>query len=144
MLLIISLGVILGQIAVFIFLRGIRGLFSRNDFQLEPTVEKKFRTPFRLALMAGIWWIGLSLLSLPAKVLFILLGSGKLLFGAAGIIAAYRFIDIVGRFFEKRAAQTENKFDDLLVPLITRRKTIITCISTIMPQILSASCCIAS
>jgi len=67
-----------------------------------------------------VWFVGLSVLGLPDKA-HAVLRQGAESVSAAGVIwAFYRMIDILGSFLVRRAESTETKFDDLLIPLITR------------------------
>ena len=45
---------------------------------------------------------------------------GGAIVSVAGGIAAWRFIDVIGDYLRAKALQTENKFDDMLVPLVRR------------------------
>lgn len=78
--------------------------------------------PVGLLVMAGIWWIGLSMLGLPAEALVILLVAVKIFAGIAGVWSAYRIVDLVTAYLEKHARKTATKVDDVLVPLM--RKTL--------------------
>ncbi|MEM7020143.1 MAG: mechanosensitive ion channel family protein [Pseudomonadota bacterium] len=70
--------------------------------------------------MAGIWWGGLNLLSLPANVLVVLLVAAKFLASFAGVWGAYRLVDVISAFFREMASKTESKVDDMLIPLFSR------------------------
>lgn len=76
--------------------------------------------PFALLLMAAIWWGGLNLLSLPAASLLILLLAAKFLAAFAGVWALYRLVDLLSGYLGAKAADTENKLDDALVPLLSK------------------------
>lgn len=76
--------------------------------------------PLGLMAMAVIWWFGINLLGLPENALLILLVAVKFLASISGVWAAYRLVDLIGVRLIKYAAQTENKLDDALMPLIPR------------------------
>jgi MscS family membrane protein len=76
--------------------------------------------PLGLMAMALMWWSGLNALGLPDSALVVLLVAVKLLVSISGIWSAFRLVDIFDAYCSSRAALTENKFDDLLVPMITK------------------------
>jgi MscS family membrane protein len=83
---------------------------------LDPEVLR----PIGLMAMALMWWSGLNMLGLPNGAFVILLVAVKLLVSLSGIWSAFRLVEIFSTYSTYRAAQTENKFDDLLVPMITK------------------------
>lgn len=83
---------------------------------------KKAVRPFGLVAAAAVWWGSLNLLGLPPAALVVLQLAARVVMSLAAIFAAFRLVDLLGSWFEARAAQTESKVDDLLVPLV--RKTV--------------------
>jgi MscS family membrane protein len=83
------------------------------------TVRKTVR-PFGLAVAALFWLVVISLLDLPADVLKILLPAVRFFAMLAGVWAGFRVTDLVCEVFQNKAASTDSKFDDLLVPLIRK------------------------
>jgi len=76
--------------------------------------------PLGLMAMAIIWWLGLSVLGLPDTALIILSVAVKLLVSISAVWSAFRVVDIFNALLVKKAVATDNKFDDLLVPMITK------------------------
>jgi MscS family membrane protein len=76
--------------------------------------------PLGLMAMALMWWSGLNMLGLPDTALVILLVAVKLLVSLSGIWSAFRIVDIFDAFWANKALKTENKFDDLLVPMLSK------------------------
>lgn len=76
--------------------------------------------PLGLMAMAIVWWLGLGLLGLPDRVLVVLLVAVKVLVDISAVWSAFRVVDIVDSLMVKKAKQTGNKFDDLLVPMISK------------------------
>jgi len=76
--------------------------------------------PLGLMAMALMWWSGLNMLGLPDTALVILLVAVKLLVSLSGIWSAFRIVDIFDAFWANKALRTENKFDDLLVPMLSK------------------------
>jgi MscS family membrane protein len=76
--------------------------------------------PLGLMAMALMWWSGLNMLGLPDTALVILLVAVKLLVSLSGIWSAFRIVDIFDALWANKAARTDNKFDDLLVPMLSK------------------------
>ena len=76
--------------------------------------------PLGLMAMAIIWWFGLGLLGLPDTALIILSVAVKVLVSLSAIWSAFRLVDVFNALLMKKAQATDNKFDDLLVPMITK------------------------
>ncbi len=76
--------------------------------------------PLGLMAMALIWWSGLNLLGLPETALIIFSVAIKLLVSLSGVWSAFRLVDVVNLLLTRKALRTENKFDDLLVPMISK------------------------
>jgi len=98
----------------------IKVLFMREEVSVDIGAQSRFIKPISVAATTLFWWLGLSVLGLPGEVRVIMLISVKLVSALAGVWAGYRLMDVVGNFLQGKADKTENKFDDLLVPLITR------------------------
>lgn len=76
--------------------------------------------PFGLMVMAFVWWLGLQFLLLPEAALVVLVLAVKFLISISGVWGVYRLVDLVNAWFRFRSAQTANKWDDALVPLVRR------------------------
>ncbi|MFN3167736.1 MAG: mechanosensitive ion channel family protein [Phycisphaeraceae bacterium] len=87
-----------------------------DDAALKLTVR-----PFGLAAGGVVWLLLLPLLSLPQGAYLFLNGAVSVFVIFAGTWALWRLIDLVSKFFEAKAEKTQNKFDDILIPLL--RKT---------------------
>ncbi|MBE0439805.1 MAG: mechanosensitive ion channel family protein [Gammaproteobacteria bacterium] len=84
--------------------------------ELDPTTLR----PLGLMAMALIWSAGLGLLALPDTAELILSIAVKVLVSLSGIWSAFRLVDVVDTLLIKQALRTENKFDDLFVPMVTK------------------------
>jgi len=76
--------------------------------------------PLGLMGMALIWWFGLGLLALPDTALIILSVAVKILVSLSAIWSAFRLVDVLNALLMHKAHRTKNKFDDLLVPMISK------------------------
>ena len=83
-------------------------------------VDNAVLRPLGLMAMAIIWWLGLHLFGLPDTALIILSIAVKLLVSLSAIWSAFRLVDVFNLLMLNKAKKTQNKFDDLLVPLISK------------------------
>jgi MscS family membrane protein len=83
-------------------------------------IDSAVLRPLGLMAMALVWWAGLSLLALPALAWSIISIAVKLLVSLSGIWSAFRLVDILDALLMKKVSQTATKFDDLLVPMVTK------------------------
>lgn len=117
---IIFIGMAVSRAVSLLLVYLIRGWFRNKRFTIKTKLEKGFVKPIRIALMAWFWLLGLKVLGLPPDV-FVWLRMAAFVVTALGVAwALYRLIDIMGDFLTQHAARTENKFDDLLVPILTK------------------------
>ncbi|MBU1108022.1 MAG: mechanosensitive ion channel family protein [Candidatus Riflebacteria bacterium] len=114
------LGLGFSRVSTHILQNLIRVLFTSEEVSIDAAAQDRFMKPISIAATTLFWWLGLSLLGLPGDARVILLVSVKLVSALTGVWAGYRMMDVVGNFLQGKAEKTANKFDDLLVPLITR------------------------
>lgn len=114
------LGLGFSRVVIQILQNLIRVLFKREEVSVDTEAQSRFIKPISITATTLFWWVGLTLLGLPGDARMMLLVSVKLVSALAGVWAGYRLMDVVGNFLQGKADKTENKFDDLLVPLITR------------------------
>ncbi|MEO1897771.1 MAG: mechanosensitive ion channel family protein [Cycloclasticus sp.] len=121
-LLIIALGIVADKLTSFLLqfvVKRFRQTTKTPAFKDTPTDMLR---PLAMLIMAAIWWTGLNLLALPDQAMIILLVAVKVLAGIAGVWGAYRLVDLITLYLRHQADLTDNKVDDVLVPLI--RKTL--------------------
>ena len=83
-------------------------------------VEDAILRPLGLMAMAMIWWFLLGLLGLPDTAQVILSVAVKLLVSLSAVWSAFRLVDIINALLMRKALATANRFDDLLVPMVTK------------------------
>ncbi|HIG79724.1 MAG TPA: mechanosensitive ion channel family protein [Cycloclasticus sp.] len=121
-LVIIAIGIVADKISSFLLqfiVKRFRQTTKTPAFKDTPTDMLR---PLAMLVMAAIWWVGLNLLTLPDQAMIILLVAVKMLAGIAGVWGAYRLVDLITLYLSYQAGETDNKVDDVLVPLI--RKTL--------------------
>lgn len=117
---IVFLGMVVSRIAAFFLLLLVRRVFRSEDLQIDTKLETGFVLPIRIAIMAWVWWIAMRPLGLPSDVLSWMKTIVTTLSAAAAVWAVYRLVDILGTYVAARALKSENKYDDMIVPLIVR------------------------
>jgi len=121
LLVVIALGVLADWGVSFLLrgfmLRQMRG--SERDYEGVEDRENRLR-PLGLVAMAAVWWVGINAIGLPEMALLILLVAVKALASIAAVWAAYRLVDILSAWLKAKAERSDNKLDDVLVPLIPR------------------------
>ncbi|MGB0453549.1 MAG: mechanosensitive ion channel family protein [Bacteriovoracaceae bacterium] len=110
----------------------IKKFLLRSKVIYEADSMKKFSLPIGIMTFSGVWWMGVRLLEFQDETLSFLLRVGIVFFTLGSVVCAYTFVDILKIYLEKKALESENKFDDILVPLITKTlKTFIVLIGII-------------
>lgn len=88
--------------------------------------------PFGLIAAGALWYIALSLGLIPPAPTMILIVAVRVILVVAVVWGAYRITDRLGDWLTQQASRSETKFDDLLVPMLTRTaKIFITAIGLI-------------
>lgn len=120
------IGVFLVVVLGFIADKFVAWFLTRNVIrwqQRHPAFDDMDNTilrPLGLMAMALIWWLGLGMIGLPDVALVILSVAIKVLVSLSAIWSAFRLVDIFHTILIKKANATDNKFDDLLVPMISK------------------------
>jgi len=99
--------------------------FCRAWFRFIRPAEQSKQTrktwrPVGLLAQALVWYGGTKIIGLPAWALAILLAGLKLFAVVAAVWTAFLLIDLLARYLAEHAARTGTKFDDLLVPLVSK------------------------
>lgn len=117
-LLVIALGSIADKTVAWLLKRNmLRWLKTHPAFH---NLDTETLRPLGLMAMALVWWAGLSLLALPELAWSIISIAVKLLVSLSGIWSAFRLVDILNVFLMEKVSNTVTKFDDLLVPMVSK------------------------
>lgn len=115
---VIFAGIVL-DFAVRLVLRIVWGRIDRQrGVDRDRSLIKKAVRPFGLVAAGTLWYWSLHLLGLPVMALQVLHIAVRVILMLAGVMAAFRVVDLAGAWFAERAEQTRTKLDDLLVPLV--------------------------
>ncbi len=116
----IFLGLLVERTLTYVLVRGAARRLARrlSSRHVDKTLVRGAMRPLGVVAMAALWWLGLMLLGLPARPLAVLLLAVKVLAIASFVWATYRAVDVVAAVLASYAAETETRYDDLLVPLL--------------------------
>ncbi len=116
----VLLGWLIDRLVAWIACRLFAGPLSRRYQSLELQGARRILRPTGLVVMAGVWWLGLQWLGLPPRVHAWLDVVVLVLFLLALGRVAFAQIDLLGTALRARAARAENRFQDQLVPFVTK------------------------
>jgi MscS family membrane protein len=120
LLILILLGVILDRMVVALLQGPVLRLLKRTFTSVDSELVHKSLKPAGALAMVVVWWIGIGWLGLPVTVLRWYGGLVEVVVILTAALTLYRMVDVFSDIFAKRAEATENRFDDLLVPLIRK------------------------
>ncbi|MCA8922999.1 MAG: mechanosensitive ion channel family protein [Planctomycetes bacterium] len=113
-------GILLDRISMWMLLTATLRMLKRRKVDVDEKVARGSTRPFGLLVMSVFWWVCVGVLGLPANVAYVVVLAIRFVAAVAGVWAAYRVVDVVCSALEKRSLRTENRFDDLLVPLVRK------------------------
>ncbi len=118
--LVIFVGLAIGRVAMAIATGFLARWMRSRGTELPPEVGVGVGKPLSYAITAGVWGMGLNILSLPQRAGAILLPTAQFIAAVAIVWTIYRLVDVLGQLMRARAEKSESTFDDLLVPIVTR------------------------
>jgi MscS family membrane protein len=121
LLVVIALGMLADWLVSMFLRRTLRRWFDRRPNYYTDVKDRDDRLrPLGIMAMSLVWWVGLNAIGLPETALLILLVAVKALTSIAAVWAAYRLVDLLAAWLTAYANRTDNKLDDVLLPLIPR------------------------
>ncbi len=121
LLVVIALGVLVDWFVSMFLRRTLARWFDRRPNYYADVKDRNDRLrPLGIMAMSLVWWVGLNAIGLPETALLILLVAVKALTSIAAVWAAYRLVDLLAAWLTAYANRTDNKLDDVLLPLIPR------------------------
>jgi len=123
----LALGFVLlvGWLVRFLVIRAVTywGVGAMHRLSLDSSRRAVNEAARPIGTLAFATWVGFAfpLLELGISINQIVSVAVRVLVGASLVLVLYRVVDVVSEVFERRAAKTEGKLDDQLVPLV--RKT---------------------
>ncbi|MCR9206572.1 MAG: mechanosensitive ion channel family protein, partial [Halobacteriovoraceae bacterium] len=130
--LLIFLGFLSERILRFILLSLVVKALGKKGIIVNEELQKKLSFPLGVVVFTLFWNLGVRLLEFEDGLLSWLLRGGQVVFTIGCVLAAYQLVDYFCLYLEKKALESENKFDDILVPLIRKSsKTFVVAIGLI-------------
>ncbi len=131
-LLIIFISLIIEKIVRFFIGRYVTNWLIKRNIQFEKSEERHFTLPIGIMTFSGFWTLAVRILEFQDGELSAFLRGGYVVFTIATVFAANRVVDVIGVWLSEKAELTENKYDDILVPLISKTsKFFVFCIGLI-------------
>ncbi len=122
---VVLVGFLLDRIFRSVLLGLLVRVLQRRKVSVERVGMVQALRPFGLLVTALFWRLGLSWLGLPAKTLAVFHVATDALAAFALVWGIYRVIDLVSAEAQSRAAKTDTKVDDLLIPLIRKTSKVV-------------------
>ena len=111
-----AFGIVLQRVVSwFVVRQTVRWQATRPNFQ---ALEGNILRPLGTVAMGLLWLFGLKFLALPTNIGDILSLAAKLFMSLAAVWVAFRGVIIAEALLAIRAAKTNQKFDDLMVPML--------------------------
>jgi MscS family membrane protein len=131
-LFIIFFSFVIERVLSLFIVRFIKNFLARNGVRPSKKLTQSFTIPVTLLTFSSLWIMGINLLEFQPSGLSLLLRIGKVLFTLGVIYLTYNITDFLCLYLEKKSLLSENKFDDILVPLIRKSaKTFIIAVGVI-------------
>ena len=113
------LGLIADRLTRLLLAGLIAAWFRLKDGTRVPLVRDMWR-PVGLLMQGVTWYFATILIGLPVGVLDVLLVCLKFFAIIAAVWTAFHVIDLLSRAILRQTAKTDTRFDDLLVPLVSK------------------------
>ena len=97
-----------------------RRVAGRLGSQEDPHQLRKTLRPIGLAAAAVLWLSAVRFVDLEGLAFQVIEGALQIFLVLAGTLAAWRLIDLVSGLLMARAERTATRFDDVLIPLVTK------------------------
>lgn len=132
LVLIVFFALVVDRITRMVIQRLVKRFTKTRGAETGESTIRHFKRP--LGIWAGTLFFRIwnPALGLPDQFDTVLDVASGLLLTFAGVWAVYGFVDIFCDFLEAKAKQSENKFDDMLVPLLRRTIKIVVVIGGIL------------
>lgn len=102
-----------------------RRAIRRRGGEVDGASIRRAVRPFGMAVAAIVMLRALPMLALPSSALLVLGPALRFYAMLAVVWSVFRLVDVIGEYFAQRAEKTENRFDDLVVPLLRKSAKII-------------------
>jgi len=119
LLVLVLLGVLVERIAN-LFLHPLLRRVSKRSGTIDEELLGNFERPVGALIATLVFLLLLPALDLAPRYRDVLELAASFVLAVAGVWATYRLVDVVCWVMAQKAAQSDNRFDDMLVPLVRR------------------------
>lgn len=120
LLLLILLGFIADKLVQSLLHRAAKAWFRFSKTDTEYQAERRLWKPIGLLAQALVWYGGTYMIGLPPTALNVLLVGLKFFAIVAAVWTSFRLVDLLASYLVRKTLKTDTKFDDLLVPLVSK------------------------
>ncbi len=113
-------GLVVEKIARLYLIKVVTGLLVKGGASAPPKLKEQLLIPTRIFTVALLWNVGVPLLRPEWAVAEWSTRTGRVLIVLGILVAVYQAVDFFFLYFQRKAERSENKFDDILVPLIRK------------------------
>jgi MscS family membrane protein len=107
--------------------------FRRNQIDVDLIEERALWKPLGLLAMALFWYLGMEVIGLPPSAMDVLLLAVRFFAIVTAVWTAFLLINIATHAWSRKAEKTETRFDDLLIPLVSRSlKILAVCVGVVV------------
>lgn len=120
LLLLIALALVLGRLVAGGIIKSITRVLALRKINASTIGLDRTTRPLALTLSAGVMWPLLPVLALPVQLSATLVIALQVAATGSIVVILYRVVDIATDYFGERAARTETRLDDQVVPMMRR------------------------
>lgn len=120
LLILVALSVLIERIVRLLIGRIVTHVAEDGRLRVDKPLLLGFQRPLGLLVLAWVLAAWIPLLDIAPKVIASIEVGLRFIMAAAGVWAAWRFVDLLCWFLAQRAARSLNTFDDMVVPLVRR------------------------
>lgn len=117
---VLALGLCLFVFIRFVLSRYLRKIWFKDHVEQTKEEESDSTLPFGILLFALNWIFCLQFLELHLDVFSYLMRAGYIMTAISTVWVGLKIVDLLGIHFEKVAEESDNKFDDVLVPMLRK------------------------
>jgi len=132
-LIVIFLGMSVDHLVRSVLSRMMRTWLKLAKVEIDEETERNVWKPVGLLAMALVWYGGTKVIGLQPGVLAVLLVAVKFFAVVSAVWTAFRLIDLLSSYLLRKSLKTATKFDDLLIPLVSRTlKVFSVCVGVVL------------
>jgi len=133
LLTVIFLGFLADQLTRLVLDRLTVAWLKFRKAEVDSQIQKKLWRPVGLLVQSFVWYVGQNVLALPPPWQSVVVVAVKFLAAVAAVWTSFRLIDLLSSYLTKQAAKTETKFDDILIPMVSKTlKVFVACIGVLL------------